>query len=138
MFKFNFSSQLIKETVYLSRYAGSGLVNTIVGFAVIFFAMLAGISPIISNVAGYAVGFVLGFILSKKFVFRSSGHFVSESIRYLAAFIISFLFNLLVLSYCINVLKFLPVVAQVTAAISYTLLMYILTRLLVFNSTIKR
>ena len=59
--------------------------------------MAIGFSPVVSNVAGYAVGLMLGFVLSKKFVFRSNGRFVAESVRYLIAFIISFLFNLLVL-----------------------------------------
>jgi putative flippase GtrA len=123
-----------KEATYFTRYAGSGVINTIVGFFVIFSAMAVGVSPMTSNVAGYAVGFILGFVLSKKFVFRSDGHFVAESIRYLIAYIISFLFNLLVLRLAINYFNFHVVVSQVAAAASYTLLMYILTRVFVFGT----
>jgi len=122
-----------KETGYLKRYAGSGIVNTIVGFAVIFLAMAVGFSPIMSNVAGYAIGFILGFVLSKKFVFRSNGYFVAESIRYIVAFIISFLFNLFILHFVLDTLNFNAFAAQVVAAASYTLLMYILTRTFVFR-----
>jgi putative flippase GtrA len=125
------SSEWRKEAAYLTRYAGSGVINTIVGFIVIFSAMALGVSPLISNVAGYAVGFVLGFVLSKKFVFRSNGHFVAESVRYLLAFVISFLFNLLILRLALSYIN--AVVSQVVAAASYTLLMYILTRLFVFK-----
>ena len=113
---------------------GSGVINTIVGFVVILSAMAVGFSPMISNVLGYAVGFTLGFILSKKFVFRSDGHFVAESIRYLIAFIAAFLFNLLVLHLSLDYLRFNAVIAQVVAAASYTLLMYLLTRLFVFSA----
>jgi len=122
------------ESVYITRYMGSGVINTIVGFVVILSAMAVGFSPMISNVLGYAVGFTLGFILSKKFVFRSDGHFVAESIRYLIAFIAAFLFNLLVLHLSLDYLRFNAVIAQVVAAASYTLLMYLLTRLFVFSA----
>jgi putative flippase GtrA len=85
MIKNNPSFDWWKEIAYLTRHAGNGVINTIVGFIVIFSAMSMGFSPIVSNVAGYAVGFVLGFVISKKFFFRSNGHFVTESIRYLIA-----------------------------------------------------
>lgn len=124
-------SDLKKETDYITRYAGSGVVNTLVGFAVIFSAMFLGFSPVISNVAGYAVGFALGFVLSKKFVFRSEGHFVAESVRYLFVFIIAFLCNLMVLRLALN---YIPAVAsQIVAAMTYTFIMYLLARLFVFK-----
>lgn len=137
--KYNFyTSNWWREAVYFIRYSGTGLVNTIVGFAVILSAMALNFSPIVANVAGYAVGFILGFVLSKKFVFRSDGRFVSESIRYLLAFVISFLLNLLVLHIALNNLNFNALASQVVAAISYTIFMYILTRFFVFNSVKKK
>ena len=127
-----------REAIYFIRYSGAGLINTIVGFAVILSAMALNFSPMISNIAGYAVGFTLGFVLSKKFVFRSNDRFVTESIRYLLAFVISFLINLLMLHLALNNLNFNALASQVVAAISYTLLMYVLTRFFVFNSVNKQ
>lgn len=121
------------ESVYLGRYAGSGALNSVSGFAVIFLLMWLGISPLIANVSGYAIGFILGFVLSKKFVFRRNGHFIAEGIRYLVAFIFSFLCNLLVLRFALNILNIQAVAAQVAAAASYTLVMYILIRVFVFG-----
>ena len=129
------TSDWLKEVSYITRYAGSGVINTIVGFIVIFSAMGIGFSPIVSNVSGYAVGFILGFVLSKKFVFRSNGHFVVESVRYFIVFVISFLFNLLVLRVSLIYLNFHVVVSQIAAASCYTMLMYVLTRLFVFSTT---
>ena len=127
-----------REAIYFIRYSGAGLINTIVGFIVILSAMALNFSPMISNIAGYAVGFTLGFVLSKKFVFRSNDRFVAESIRYLLAFVISFLINLLVLQLALNNLNFNALASQVVAAVSYTLLMYVLTRFFVFNSVSKQ
>ncbi len=122
-----------KETTYITRYAGSGLINTIIGFMVIFFAMALGFSPMVSNIAGYTAGFILGFVLSKKFVFRSNGHFVAESIRYLLAFLAAFLCNLLVLRLALDVFRLNAYSAQIAAASCYTVFMYLLTRLFVFS-----
>ncbi len=121
------------ETGYLVRYTGSGIVNTVVGFFVILSAMAIGFTPVVSNVAGYAVGFTLGFVLSKKFVFRSNGHFVNESIRYLIAFIVSYALNLAVLYLAISYFNIHAVISQFVAAIAYTLCMYILARFFVFG-----
>jgi putative flippase GtrA len=119
------------ESTYLGRHVGSGALNTLVGFAIIFILMWLGVSPYISNVAGYAVGFIFGFLLSKKFVFRSNGHYVTESIRYLIAFLISFLCNLLILHFLLT--NFNAVASQVLAAAGYTVIMYILARMYVFK-----
>ncbi len=123
------------EIRYFTRYIGTGFINKIVGFAVIFSVMAFGFSPVVSNIAGYTVGFTLGFVLSKKFVFRSNGRYVAESVRYLLAFVVSFLFNLLVLRLTLIYLAFNAVISQVIAGVSYTLLMYLLTRLIVFKTT---
>ena len=125
---------LWEEMAYLTRYAGTGLINTSIGFVVIFSAMALGFSPVSSNIAGYAVGFNISFMLSKKFVFRSNGHFIMESVRYLISFITSFLFNLLMLHLALAYLGLHAVTSQILATISYTLLMYMLTRFYVFNT----
>ncbi|VAW55446.1 hypothetical protein MNBD_GAMMA05-2478 [hydrothermal vent metagenome] len=121
------------EAKYIARYTGSGVANTVVGFFVILSAMAVGFSPVISNVAGYAIGFILGFVLSKKFIFRSDGHFLTESVRYLLAFIVSFFLNLLVLHLAITYLSIHAVASQLIAAVAYTICMYILTRFFVFD-----
>lgn len=123
-----------QEVWQLSRYAGSGSLNTAVGFGVIFALMALGVSPLIANIGGYLVGFVLGFVVSRKFVFRSNGHFVGESLRYLAAFAACFLLNLWILHTTLNQFGWNTLVAQLTAAAAYTTSMYVCTRWLVFTS----
>lgn len=122
------------EILYLFRYASSGVANTLLGFFVIFAAMALGASPLLSNIAGYATGFLLGFLLSKKFVFRSNGHYVKESLRYLLAFIISFLCNILALHILLSCAQMDPVFGQLGAAIVYTVTMYLFVRFFVFRT----
>uniref|UniRef100_A0A7C2AJC3 GtrA family protein n=1 Tax=Pseudomonas graminis TaxID=158627 RepID=A0A7C2AJC3_9PSED len=122
------------EWGYLGRYIGSGTVNTLLGFAVIFAAMAIGLTPISANVAGYTVGFILGFVISKKIVFRSGGNFISESVRYLIAFFVAFAVNLFTLNIALKWIHLQPVVAQVCAAATYTVTMYLLARYFVFRA----
>lgn len=124
-------SRCISESALLARYAGSGALNTIAGFAVIFALMALGFSPYIANIGGYLVGFVLGFVVSKKFVFRSNGHFVTESLRYLIAFMICFGLNLLILKLALAQIN--AFAAQLVAAVAYTGAMYLFTRWFVFG-----
>jgi len=126
-----------KNFAHLVRYAWGGLITTTIGFLVIFISMKIGLSPFVSNAVGYGVGLILSFMISKNFVFKSDGHLVTESIRYLTAFIISFLVNLLVLhTSLINfMLPILP--SQILAALSYTLLMYLFMCFFVFNTAIS-
>jgi putative flippase GtrA len=125
------------ESAYFGRYAGSGALNTLVGFSVIFILMALGVSPILANVGGYLFGLILGFLLSKKLVFRSNGHFATEIIRYLAAFLFCFVVNLLVLQLTLDFLRWNATFCQLLAAAAYTVTMYLLTRLLVFRAGIK-
>lgn len=124
-----------QEILLLMRYAGSGAVNTVVGFICIFSAMALGFSPISSNVIGYGVGFLLGFVFSKQFVFRSNGDFVAEGVRYLVAFVTCFLCNLLMLQLALY-FGVNAVVSQFVAAVTYTALMYLLSRLFIFDKGI--
>ncbi|MSP53879.1 MAG: GtrA family protein [Gammaproteobacteria bacterium] len=126
-------ANMCRELGYVTRYAGSGFFNTILGFITIFSTMALGVSPLLSNVAGYVVGFFLGFVLSKRFVFMANGNFISESVRYLVAFMVAFLCNLTVLAVALEKFTVAPYLAQLGAAVIYTTLMYIFTRYFVFR-----
>lgn len=121
------------ESGYAGRYAGTGVLNTLVGFAVIFTLMWVGFSPVVANMAGYACGFVLGFVLSKKMVFRSQGGALGEAWRYLAVFAFAFLLNLAVLELALNALAIPAVAAQLAAAGAFTVAMFAMSRLFVFS-----
>ena len=127
-------SSLKSNVGYFTRYLGSGTLNTIVGFAVIFVLMWSGISPVLSNIAGYAVGLLLGFTVSRSFVFRSDGHVLSEGGRYIICFGVSFAANLFILTYSLETLQLSKELSQVVAAGTYTVLMYALSYFFVFPS----
>ena len=95
-----------------------------------------GVSPILANICGYVFGLLLGFLVAKKLVFRSNGHFVSETVRYLLAFAAAFLINLAVLELFLNMFELNPYISQILAAASYTVAMYVFSRMFVFKINI--
>ena len=125
------------ETAFIGRYAGGGMLNTLAGFAIIFLMMAIGFSPFIANFTGYLTGLVIGFFVSKKIVFRSEGHLTAEGLRYLAAFLACYLINLWVLQFMLDVLHSSAALAQIGSAAAYTVIMYLLTRWVVFHPAIK-
>lgn len=124
--------KLMQEFVYIVRYSFSGLINTIIGLLIIFLLMHLNFSPFIANIGGYAIGLISSFIFSKKFVFRSNGHFAKEGILFLACFFLCFLLNLFLLYISINIVNLKPMISQIIASIGYTGSMYIMTRCFVF------
>jgi putative flippase GtrA len=126
-----------RESGYFGRYLGTGGLNTVVGFAVIFLLLWSGASPLSANIAGYGAGLLLGFLFSRKFVFRSEGHWTAEGVRYLLAFGFAFMANLFVLRELLSRTDLHVIVAQVVASATYTLLMYALSRIFIFRQLRK-
>jgi putative flippase GtrA len=120
------------EFAILVRYCGSGVVNTVIGFTVIFGLMALGVGPFSSNVLGYAAGLCAGFYLARRFVFYSDGDLFSQGWRYIAAFAGSYAVNLLVLYVCTTQLAIGKYLSQVLASGTYLGLMYPLSRWIVF------
>lgn len=118
------------------RFALAGTLNGIVGFSAIFILMALGVSPLLSNLAGYALGLSVGFKTSKSFVFRSKGKWAIEGIRFIAAFGLSYLANILILAVALDWLAFPPFLAQIAAVSTYVLVMYVLSYFFVFPNTL--
>ena len=120
------------ELTTLIKYLGSGIVNTFIGFAIIFGSMACGVGPFTSNVLGYLVGLFAGFLLARHFIFYSKDDFFSQGRRYIAAFAVSYSANLLVLYMCMVQLGVGKYLSQILAIITYVGLMYPLSRWVVF------
>lgn len=131
-------SKWLAESGYLGRYIGMGALNTVVGFAIIFAMTAAGASPYLANISGYAVGLALGFWTARKFVFRSTGIRSWELSRYLLTFGISWLLNLLILHWSMKAFSFEPMMAQVVAAVGYSVAMFLSGRFHVFSPDEKK
>jgi putative flippase GtrA len=115
------------------KYGLAGAANTIVGLGVILALTAAGVTPTLANALGFAVGLLLAFTLSRRFVFRSDGHVRDEVVRFLFFFAISYGVNLVVLNVAIEVMAVHKLIAQVVANASYTVTMFVFSRVFVFR-----
>jgi putative flippase GtrA len=117
----------------LLKFALVGVLNTGVGYAVIFGCMyVLGLGAVLSNVLGYAVGLVVSYSLNRSFTFRSSGARRAEMIRFVAIFLLAYLANLGVLVLLIRRFAWHEGLAQVVAGVVYFGLSFVLNKYYVF------
>jgi len=122
------------EKSQLGRYLLSGVGNTVVGFSVIFVLMWVGVSAYVANMAGYAIGGVIGFLVSRNFVFNAASKFNRQMWRYSLAFVLSVALNIVVLTLALEIFGINRFLSQCLAAASYTVSMYLTSRIYVFNN----
>ncbi len=74
---------MINESKFVLRFAVVGVINTLVGTAIMFgLYNLAGASYWVSSAANYILASILSFVLNKKFTFRHEGKTVQSGLRF--------------------------------------------------------
>lgn len=116
----------------LGLFSFAGVINTAVGYAIIFSGMALGLSPYLSNLAGYALGLICAFFLNKMIVFAIRGDNKRQAGRFLVSFLVAYAANLAGLHAGL-LAKFSAVLAQIMAGIIYFVVMFILSRIWVFK-----
>lgn len=120
---------------YFGRFLTVGLLNTLIGYCIIFACMyLAKLSPEVSNFIGYGVGLTISYSLNRKFTFNSNQNRRSEVIRFLVVFLVSYAANYAILLGLIHLLSLNPGVSQVLAGIAYVIASFFLNKYYVFNT----
>lgn len=123
----------------LARFLVVGIVNTGVGYGVIFACMyLAGLSPEASNMIGYMIGLVAAYLLHRNFTFRSTGRRDAEFARFVSVFLIAYTANLGVLIVLVRVVAVHAGLSQVIAGVVYVGTSYMLNKYYVFQSATCR
>ena len=116
----------------LAKYSLSGLVNTVIGYALIFACMHFGLAPTPSNVVGYAAGFVLSFAQSRYWVFRSADSVTADATRFVPAFLVAYAVNFGVLQAGLA-MGINAYVAQIAAGVAFVGTGFVLNHLFVFR-----
>lgn len=116
------------------RYGVAGLLNGLLGLSAIWVLTKIGLAPIFANFIGYAVALAFGFLNHRKFVFRSEGRFGHEAKRYMGAFVVCYLINVVILQMCVSVFLIDALLSQGIAVSSYVISMYLASRLYIFQN----
>ena len=110
-----------KDFPYFIRYAGIGVINTVVGYGLIFTLMFFGINPFLSNGISYAVGIMISYILNRNFNFRSEKSTRETFPKFVGVLLIAYLLNLAALFVSLTILHINKYIAQLIAGVFYTL-----------------
>ncbi len=77
------------------RFAITGAANSVIGFAVLLFALRLGLSDIAANLTGFAVGLAVGFVANRQWTFAVEGRVsFAEVARYLLGFALAWSLNI--------------------------------------------
>lgn len=127
-------SGIFQEISVALRYTVSGIINTIIGYAV-FWCMLRifYVSPNISNAIGYSVALSVAFYLNRSYVFDVSDYKFSHYLKFLVSFAFAFGFNQFILWWLFYIEGVRPELAQVVSMIFYTIVFYLFNRFFVYR-----
>ena len=114
------------------RFSIVGVINTGLGFLIIFALMAAGLNPFVSNALGYAVGLCISFLLHKGWVFHQQGRSLWQVLRYVASVAVAYTANISTLSVLLKVGCW-PYLAQIAAAVVYTAVLFLFSMQWVFQ-----
>lgn len=83
--------------VQFVKYCMVGVLNTLVTLGVIYLCKsLLGWNLYVSNILGYVCGVINSFLCNKQWVFRSSGAYRREALRFAMGFVVCYLLQLAV------------------------------------------
>lgn len=118
----------------LIRFVTVGVLNTILGYCVIFaFMYLFKFSPEVSNFIGYLVGLVASYFLNRIYTFNSKQDRRSEVFKFISVFIMAYALNFAVLLILIHVIYFHEGVSQLIAGFFYVIASFVMNKYYVFK-----
>ena len=117
------------------KYILAGIINTLTTyFTSIILLEIFDFYLIISNLIGFLFGIFVSFCLNRNFVFKSKDKNIRKQIlKFICAFLISYLINLIFLIMCSYVFLINYYVSQIIAMAMYNLSFYYLSNKYIFN-----
>ena len=115
------------------RFSVVGVVNTVIGLAVIYGALFAGLGDFAANALGYGVGLVLSFVLHRGWTFAGRTRTLSrDAVGFGLAWVIAYLANLAVIGAGRSQGLFENPFVQLVGVMVFAAAFYLLTSRLVF------
>ncbi|TLD84286.1 GtrA family protein [Helicobacter trogontum] len=127
--------QYIKKYVDKSAivYGIVGIINTIIGYSIMFGLTFIGVIPELANALGYGIAFVVSYLLNKKFTFQSKHTHKRDFIRFALVSCFAYIANLSVLVICHRILMWNEYIALIIANIVYVFIGYLLHKCWTFR-----
>ena len=124
---------MIRRIVRPLRFGVVGVVNTVLGVAIIFAAKaFLGLGDLAANLLGYGLGLVCSFVLNRSWTFRHEGRAFAAFWRFGVAFAVAYVLNLVTVFGLRDAMAVNSYLAQAGGVIPYTISFYLLSVYFVF------
>lgn len=110
-----------------------GVLNTIVGLAVIYASKWTGVDDAPANALGYAVALCVSFALNKSWTFSYGGPAAPAFAKFLLVIAVAYLLNLATVLGAIRVLHIDGYIAQALGIVPYTVFTFVASRHFAFR-----
>lgn len=115
-------------------YCLVGVINTCVGFGIIFFLTFLGLIPELANFLGYCIGVVCSFFLNSKITFSDKKVDKTHGLlKFAGSMGVAYLVNLVVLFLSYRIFGLNVYLSQILAGGSYTLCGFLLSKFFVWR-----
>jgi putative flippase GtrA len=124
---------MIRRIVRPLRFGAVGVLNTVLGLAIIFAAKaFLGLGDFAANLLGYGLGLMCSFVLNRSWTFRHDGRAFAAFWRFGIAFAVAYGLNLFTVFGLRDAMAVNSYLAQAGGVIPYTISFYILSAYYVF------
>jgi putative flippase GtrA len=124
---------MIRQIVRPLRFGVVGVVNTVLGVAIIFAAKaFLGLGDLAANLLGYGLGLICSFVLNRSWTFRHEGRAFAAFWRFGVAFAVAYVLNLATVFGLRDAMAVNSYLAQAGGIIPYTISFYLLSVYFVF------
>lgn len=116
-------------------YCSIGVLNTIIGFGIIFTFTFLGIFPELANLLGYCVGIICSFFLNNTITFSQNK--INKKLglpKFVLSMGIAYLVNLCILFLSYRIIEINVYISQILAGASYTLCGFFLSKFYVWKN----
>ncbi|SMP71684.1 Putative flippase GtrA (transmembrane translocase of bactoprenol-linked glucose) [Novosphingobium panipatense] len=118
----------------VARFLLVGMANTGLGYGIILVGLQGGLGDYAANILGFVLGLPISYLLHRSLTFRArTRRSLREASLYLCAFLTAFFANLAVVTAGLAIGYESSAVVQGAAIGSYAVVLFILTRFVVFR-----
>jgi putative flippase GtrA len=115
------------------RFGVVGLLNTVLGLAVIFVAKaVLGMGDLAANFSGYGIGLICSFLLNRRWTFRHDSRAFAAFWRFAVAFAVAYGLNLATVFGLRDAIGLNSYLAQASGIVPYAISFYLMSAYYVF------
>ncbi|TLD95473.1 GtrA family protein [Helicobacter jaachi] len=114
-------------------YLCVGVINTCVGYGIIFALIWCGLVPEVANVLGYIVGFIVSYFLNKTFTFASSSSHKRDLPRFAISMGVAYIVQLLAMMLSYRIFEWNVYLCQIVGGAFYVAVGFAMSRFWAFK-----